>query len=386
MSCGGGLDAIKRNDDGMVIATVENLHQRSHRHAVSGGFLTGIADSMERNTLLAWHESHCKRIKYDVFMAGYKKAEKLQQEEQTFTNVLNPQLYQITSSAGVSGSSSPIIIETDATSQQSTTPITCSSPSASSTPSMTRSSSPSASSSTSKKRKYSGSAVATSSASITSLHEPYVLRMSVYQKLAIHLQHFYNDQDILSIESLILYPLCTPSVVKTLYFWESTQSGSLSVPSDVNKNNQKLNKLLLHTITFQGSQGISDACAHIFETLPDNVIVYHPTNIYVQDEDCEDVATTTGLSSPSSNAHRGIIVKVPYSYFFQMPMNGLPSSSSSSNTSTNLIDVELQGCAELTFSNDSNHSIAHIHDHVTLAKSSTGTLTMKQVMQYMGYP
>jgi hypothetical protein len=42
--------------------------------------------------------------------------------------------------------------------------------------------------------------------------------MSVNQKLAIHLQHFYNDQDILSIESLILYPLCEPHVLKTLHF------------------------------------------------------------------------------------------------------------------------------------------------------------------------
>jgi hypothetical protein len=87
------------------------------------GFLHDI-NPMQRSVLLARHDVHCKRVKYDHFMIGYKQAEAAQEDIPNSTN----------------GDQHSEIIK---------------------------------------------------------LNEPFSLRMSMYEKMIIHFQHFYNDQDVL---------------------------------------------------------------------------------------------------------------------------------------------------------------------------------------------
>jgi hypothetical protein len=186
---------------------------------------------------------------------------------------------------------------------------------------------------------------------------------------------------------LILYPLCEPHVLKTLHFWEETKSKTKTAASGYSHHS------LLHSITFEGSQGIVDACAHIFDQLPDNTIVYHSERIQITDhQDDDNTNNSWDYLAEIPATYQGLIVKIPYSYFFHVPFTVTTAATTAAalgghlRHSSAMIDVELQGCLELTFSSDSQDVIAHIYDHVMLVASPLfPSLTMTQVMQYMAY-
>jgi hypothetical protein len=258
------------------------------------------------------------------------------------------------------------------------------------------------------------------------LNEPHILRSSIYEKLAASLQHFYNEQDAMSIETYILTQLCVPDVTKTFLFWNTPTTASTSTSSTtklVNLSNSSERKRLTYSKAFTliGAKDIANSCSMIFQTVPDSVIQFHPITVETIEENEATLDTLSMISGGSSpDIGDGIVVKAPYSYFFKLPIisagdvyttTSNPMGMQAEHTTVNnsriitMIDVELMGCVELTFSRN-NHQIAHIFDHVAIAAAtrpswspsngipnsnslpsvtSTFSLSMSDMVKYMGY-
>jgi hypothetical protein len=241
--------------------TSHDSNRQPKINITTSGFLEDI-DGMTRNSLLAWHETHSKRIKHDIVKSELRQKIKQRHEEEATTTLCLQQLRQHTQQCPIIGGM-PCVFATKSnvsTLRSSLSSDLKSDSSKSRPPEATQS-----------KQHH------------TQINEPHVLRMSVYQKLAVHLQHFYNEQDILSLQSLILHPLCEPMVTKTKIFWEHDDNHI--------QDGAQRKCSMLHSVAFKGLTAINNACSHMFEKLPDNVIICHENLIVVRDShdfDAED--------------------------------------------------------------------------------------------------
>jgi hypothetical protein len=202
---------------------------------------------------------------------------------------------------------------------------------------------------------------------IIKLNEPFSLRMSMYEKMIIHFQHFYNDQDVLSLSSLLLIPLCLPDVLRIINLWspQSWDRRTNLTFGDTSKMS------LFNSLVMKGSDRIADGYRYCFEKLPDTVILLH--SWVVEDHDEE------------------VILRAPYEYFFKMPMiitnqsiqciSSVESHGKDfASKDMHMVDIQLNGCIELHFT---ENFISQIFDHVTYMSSSF--VSMEAVLKHLGY-
>ncbi len=326
------------------------------------GFLKEV-NSIERRGVLAVHEIFCQHIKYERFMNEYKAAEAAQSDiDKPFADHFSSQ----ENFKKRNKRSRDLLSNTDST--------------------------------------YHGTNNA------VKLYEPEVLRMSMYQKMTIHFQQFYNDHDVLSLSSLLIFPLCNRQVTRTTVFWDPLAWDMRNRFPIVNTRPQFS---AVHRSTICGSQTMMDAIDSIFHRLPDSLMFFG--DITVQE-----------YSPYRQSSSRGVIFRAPYTYLFKVPVIAttatlssdafslsshtnpllpVPSSSNSessyvtqsvpqnetthqaSSTSfivTKMVDIELQGHLEMHFSDD--NIIAEIFDHSSLVSSHNSPFTsMKTLVRYMGF-
>jgi hypothetical protein len=209
--------------------------------------------------------------------------------------------------------------------------------------------------------------------------------MSIYEKMMIHFQHFYNDHDSLSLSALLFFPLCQTHIKRTTMFWNPTTWNAERNPFFTDRQDLTL----LHSVTHHGKEILANLCEHIFEKLPDSLIVLHDLTIKeLKTNDSEREGEEEGEEEEEGGGGgEGVILYVPYDYLFKVPFKvkhiTTPSSSSTTTTANtfnvgtgcDMVDVELKGCLEVRFSAD--NSIYEIYDHnsIVCAHHTTTTTT-----------
>ena len=210
---------------------------------------------------------------------------------------------------------------------------------------------------------------------IVKLNEPNILRMSMYQKMAIHFQHFYNDHNIYSMSSLLLYSLChedvtrktvflgtssisnttptlstpitTPPLSRSTSLSSSSNSSQYSSPTSYyhqqnvpsgHHTGSDIDTTPIHSIELTGAHTILHSFDYIFQKLPDSVLIINELKLINKDDHDDPTSSTSACSSSSD----GVVCLVPYTYLFKMPIvvsndidncainNSLSNSSSSS--------------------------------------------------------
>ncbi len=241
--------------------------------------------------------------------------------------------------------------------------------------------------------------------SIVQLDEPWILRLTVYEKILEQFQHFYNSHDAIGISSLFLFPFCDSQVIRAVNFWNRGNNHVHSnnnhiilphyqrhylqqpqllptIPDATSSTESQIT--LMKSVTMQGAQYIVSAFAHIFERFPDCLILFHATRVHY------------------SNDGSLVVLRAPYTYFLKMVLpplhhrdsinsemqhqhsSSLCTLETSSVCSTmRMVDVELNGCIELHFS--VGNIITLIRDHVFRCSANDESVSTEQILAYMGY-
>ena len=215
----------------------------------------------------------------------------------------------------------------------------------------------------------------------------------MYQKMTIHFQHFYNDHDLLSLSSLLIFPLCHRTVARTTIFWD-TQAWATR-PRNAKYMDICDQITALHTVKIDGVQAMIDTFETIFKNVPDSIMLFGDVSVQ-EIHDQHDVE-----SADSSSGGGGVKFRAPYSYLFKLPVlsksssNGEYEQSISTRVSKNgdavplsvdteMIDVELKGCLEMHFS--LNNQIYEIFDHCSLVSHhDTPFFSMTGFIRHMGF-
>jgi hypothetical protein len=96
---------------------------------------------------------------------------------------------------------------------------------------------------------------------------------SLYEKLFLHFQTFYNEQDLMSLTTLLLFPCFTPQFTRSKSLWSgcfSPLKTSRDPPSGL--SSPTVVKKMSNTVIREFS---GKSYEQVFENLPDCMIVYH---------------------------------------------------------------------------------------------------------------
>ncbi len=166
--------------------------------------------------------------------------------------------------------------------------------------------------------------------------EPDIVRMSIYEKLVIKYQHFYNQQNIPGMMS-IMKPYCTDYMLRQNKLWAKLtlpSYGGMTPPSSI--------ITMIAEQSYCGIDNLAIVLENIYSKLPDCMLLYKQSII---------------KKLPSI----GTVVFTPFTYFGTISLPIVPpmviaesSSDSSSNIppkviSSRLIEIELTGWNVLQF-------------------------------------
>ena len=307
------------------------------------GFLKEI-DTMERRGILARHELFCQKMKHVQFMEEYE-VEEAAQADITVADAL------------FAGNINKKRSREDSLSDDST--------------------------STFDKRSY------------VKLNEPYFLRMSIYQKISIFFQQFYNDHDVARLASCLFFPLCNQQVMRTFAFWEEN-AWKVHNASILKRSNHPF-ATAVHKGSTCGVQSMIDSLGIVFQKLPDSLMFFG------------DISVREYYPYPNSTA-RGVIFRTPYTYMFKVPLSEAKTSTlpqelvipdppfstihspllklndSVPISTAAMVDIELEGYLEVHFS--SNNEIIAVFDHTSFITSKNNNCpftSIKPLIRHMGF-
>lgn len=98
--------------------------------------------------------------------------------------------------------------------------------------------------------------------------------LSIYHKFFSHLEVFYNEHDLLSIVTALLYPCCSPTLIRSTNLWNNLLYSKL--PHEASSNNSSC---LIATKVQTGLDSLEKSYSNIFTCLPDCVIIYYPISV-----------------------------------------------------------------------------------------------------------
>ncbi len=176
-------------------------------------------------------------------------------------------------------------------------------------------------------------------------NEPWGLRSSVYNKFILHFQNVYNTHNVQALMSSVLYRCCLPSMERVLNLWVH-----FSEPDRMK---------LVGSRTVQGHEKFLSGYQHVFEKLPDCVMVYQETTVHQLPND------------------RGVMSITPYSYFFTCI---LPPAVGTTKPRVAEIECFTQ---HVNYYDVNDRIVKEVH-HITINSCSDPTISQMELIRYVG--